>query len=100
MDNLKRDNWTNEEVIAFLKDLKLHNNDNPSGLDDQELLEAYNTEAEELRRRFMRQHQQGVKAWNIFAESVEAARTAHNYEVKWLSHSTISSPSLRRMTSN
>ena len=33
-------------------------------------------EAEELRRKFMKQHQQGVKAWRVFAESVEAARIA------------------------
>jgi len=39
-------------------------------------------EAEELRRRFMRQHQLGVKAWADFAESVEAARKTLNHKVK------------------
>jgi len=41
------------------------------GLDVQSLAEA-----EALRKKFMKQHQQGVKAWNSFAESVEAARIA------------------------
>ena len=33
-------------------------------------------EAEALRKKFMKQRSQGVKAWKNFAESVEAARVA------------------------
>ena len=39
-------------------------------------------EAEALRKKFMKQHQQGVKAWNNFAESVEAARVTMFTRVK------------------
>lgn len=40
------------------------------------------TEAETLRKKFMKQHQQGVKAWNNFVESVEAARVTMFKRVK------------------
>lgn len=33
-------------------------------------------EAETLRKKFMKQRSQGIKAWKNFAESVEAARIA------------------------
>ena len=39
-------------------------------------------EAETLRKKFMKQHQQGVKAWNNFVESVEAARVTMFTRVK------------------
>jgi hypothetical protein len=63
MSNLKRDNWTNEEVISFLKDMRLHGSNHTynSSLNDAVMLfqdfmrddsdhaaKAYETEIKEI----------------------------------------------------